>query len=75
MGERPSAQNGGYVPVRHWANRYEVCANNIISSCHVETVVLLGREKVDGYIEIDLDIEKLEGKSGIATYRRFYLYR
>ena len=38
-----------------------------ISSCHVETVVLLGREKVDGYIAIDLDIEKLEGKSGIAT--------
>ena len=38
-----------------------------VSSCHVETVVLLGREKVDGYIAIDLDIEKLEGKSGIAT--------
>jgi hypothetical protein len=34
MGEHPSAQNGGYVPIRDWANRYEVCASNIISSCH-----------------------------------------
>lgn len=35
---------------------------------HVETVVLLSREKVDGYVDIDLDVEKLEGKSGTATY-------
>jgi hypothetical protein len=33
-----------------------------------ETVVLLGREKVDGYIDIDLDVSKLEGKTGTATY-------
>ena len=26
---------------------------------HVETVVLLSREKVDGYVEIDLDVEKV----------------
>ena len=31
---------------------------------HVETVCLLRREKVDGYIDIDLDIEKLESKGG-----------
>ena len=34
----------------------------------METVVLLGREKVDGYVDIDLDVEKLAGKSGTATY-------
>ena len=30
------------------------------ASCHVETVVLLRREKVDGYVDIDLDVEKIE---------------
>ena len=39
-----------------------------IVSTHVETVVLLTREKVDNYLNIDLDIEKLEGKSGTAMY-------
>ena len=34
----------------------------------IETVVLLGREKVDGYIDIDLDISKIEGRTGTATY-------
>ena len=34
----------------------------------IETVVLLRGEKVDGYVDVDLDVEKLEGKSGIATY-------
>ncbi|MCQ2770311.1 MAG: 23S rRNA (uracil(1939)-C(5))-methyltransferase RlmD, partial [Clostridia bacterium] len=34
---------------------------------HVETVVLLSDKKVDGHIDIDLDVEKLEGKSGTAT--------
>ena len=43
VGEHPSAQNGGYVPIRDWANRYEVCASNIISSCHIESVVKLTR--------------------------------
>jgi 23S rRNA (uracil1939-C5)-methyltransferase len=38
-------------------------------SSHVETVVLLSREKIDGYVDIDLDVEKLEGKSGTATYK------
>ncbi len=28
----------------------------------VETVVLLRRENIDGYVNIDLDVEKLEGK-------------
>ena len=57
MGERPSAQNGGYVPIRHWANRNEVCASNIISSCHVETVVCLGKKKSNDYVEIGVDAE------------------
>ena len=33
---------------------------NLEQSSHVETVVLLHREKVDGYVDIDLDVEKLE---------------
>ncbi|MCR5421168.1 MAG: 23S rRNA (uracil(1939)-C(5))-methyltransferase RlmD [Lachnospiraceae bacterium] len=33
---------------------------------HVETVVLLSREKVDGYISIDLDVELFESKEGRA---------
>ena len=37
-------------------------------SAHVETVVLLSGEKVDGHISIDLDIEKLKGMSGTASY-------
>ena len=41
---------------------------------HVETVVLLGREKVDGYIDLDLDIEKLESKGGSATYPEIKAY-
>lgn len=32
-------------------------------SVHVETVVLLSDKKVDGHINIDLDVEKLEDKS------------
>ena len=35
---------------------------------HVETVVLLSDKKVDGHINIDLDVEKLESKAGTATY-------
>ncbi len=31
-----------------------------------ETVVLLRGEKVDGHIQVDLDIEELEDKSGIS---------
>lgn len=41
----------------------------------METVVLLSREKVDGYVEIDLDVEKLESKSGgTATYAEIKAY-
>ena len=35
----------------------------------VETVVLLNREKVNGYVDVDLDAEKIQGKSGSATYK------
>ena len=34
----------------------------------VETVVLLSDKRVDGHIDIDLDVEKLESKGGRATY-------
>ena len=40
-GRTPKCPNGGYVPVRHWANRYEVCASNIISSCQLDSSFLL----------------------------------
>lgn len=29
------------------------------SAVHVETVVLLRREKIDGYIDVDLDVGKV----------------
>ena len=35
---------------------------------HVETVVLLSDKRVDGHINIDLDVEKIESKGGRATY-------
>ena len=38
-------------------------------TAHVETVVLLSREKVNGYVDVDLDVEKIQGKSGSATYK------
>ena len=37
-------------------------------SNHVETVVLLSDKKIDGHINIDLDVEKLEDKS-VASKR------
>lgn len=37
-------------------------------STHVETVVLLGRENVDSHISVKLDADKLNLKSGKATY-------
>lgn len=40
--------------------------NNIRT--HAEMVVLLSMEKVDGHINIDFDVEKLESKAGTATY-------
>ena len=47
---------------------------SITLSTHVETVVLLGREKVDGYVDINLDVEKIEGKAGRATYKEISEY-
>ena len=53
----------------------KVCpVNQFPWTSNVETVVLLGREKVDGYIDIDLDVEKLVGKSGTAIYKELSEY-
>ena len=41
---------------------------------HVETVVLLRGEKVDGHVEIDLDVDKPGRKSGTATYAEIKAY-
>ena len=43
-------------------------------SVHVETVVLLSKEKVNGYVDVDLDVEKIQGKSGSATYKEIQEY-
>ena len=43
-------------------------------SSHVETVVLLSDKKVDGHINIDLDVEKLHSKGGTATYAEIKAY-
>ena len=40
----------------------------------VETIVLLGWEKVDGYVDIDLDVEKIEVKAGRSTYAEIKSY-
>ena len=43
---------------------------------HVETVCLLSREKVDGYVNVDLDTDKIVSKSktGTATYKEIKEY-
>ena len=35
---------------------------------HVETVVVLGWQRIDSHISVDLDVKKLGIKSGNATY-------
>jgi len=42
------------------------CVDMFPGTGHVETVVLLSREKVDGHIQVDLDIEELDDKLGIS---------
>lgn len=37
-------------------------------SGHVETVVVLGRQRIDSHISVELDVKKLDIKSGNATY-------
>lgn len=43
---------------------------------YVETVCLLSREKVDGYVNVDLDANKIVSKSktGTATYKEIKEY-
>lgn len=50
------------------------CVDMFPMTGNVETVVLLSGKKVDGHIDIDLDVEKLEGKSGTATYAEIKKY-
>ena len=46
----------------------------LINENDFETVVLLGDKKVDGHINIDLDVEKPENKGGRATYAEIKAY-
>ena len=55
-------------------NKKEIKSLPLESESTVETVVLLGGEKVDGYVEIDLDVDKLENKGGRATYAEIKSY-
>ena len=66
--ELPVIMAAGYRPVK------AVCVDMFPWTGHVETVVLLSREKVDGYVNIDLDVEKLEGKSETAKYKEIKAY-
>lgn len=43
-------------------------------TANVETVCLLSRQRVDGHINIDLDVEKLESTGGRATYAEIKEY-
>lgn len=62
------------------ANGYEIkmCrgVDQFPQSVHVETVCLLSREKVDGYVNVDLDTDKIVSKSktGTATYKEIKEY-
>lgn len=61
-------------------NGYElkkVCGvDQFPQTVHVETVCLLSREKVDGYVNVDLDANKIVSKSktGTATYKEIKEY-
>ncbi len=50
-------QENGYAPVKG------CCVDMFPNTQHIETVVLLSDKKVDGHININLDVEKLEDKS------------
>lgn len=62
------------------ANGYEIkmCrgVDQFPQSVHVETVCLLSRGKVDGYVNVDLDTDKIVSKSktGTATYKEIKEY-
>lgn len=43
-------------------------------AAHVEKAVLFSDKKVDGHVSIDLNVEKLEGKSRTATYMEIKAY-
>lgn len=53
--------------------RQRKCVSTAVTT-HVEMVVLLSDKKVDSHVSIDLDVEKLEGKSGTATYAEIKAY-
>lgn len=52
-----------------------MCVPMLVST-HVETVCLLSRGKVDGYVNVDLDTDKIVSKSktGTATYKEIKEY-
>lgn len=52
------------------------CVDLFPNTYHVETVCLLSREKVDGYVNVDLDTDKIVSKSktGTATYKEIKEY-
>lgn len=52
------------------------CVDLFPSTVHIETVCLLSREKVDGYVNVDLDTDKIVSKSktGTATYKEIKEY-
>lgn len=56
------------VPVRTMMGDHEILADLNTGIVSAETVVLFGRENVDSHISVKLDADKLNLKSGKATY-------
>lgn len=52
------------------------CVDLFPNTVHIETVCLLSRGKVDGYVNVDLDTDKIVSKSktGTATYKEIKEY-
>lgn len=62
-------------PHTQGGDMFPCCADiHGIVSTHVETVVCLRREKIDGYVGIDLDIDKVCGNHGSASYTEIQAY-
>ena len=56
------------VPVGTMMGDHEILVDLNTGIVTAETVVVLGRQRIDSHISVDLDVKKLGIKSGNATY-------
>lgn len=70
------ARDVKYLEERGYRTERVRCVDMFPHSGHVETVCLLSREKVDGYVNVDLDANKIfsKSKTGTATYKEIKEY-